>query len=430
MTVDVVTRAQQLLAAGQTADALRMLEVERERGAGPAVHGLLGYACYQDNRIGDARLAIEAGLKLFPFDAALHEAMARMRWLSGEGEHFAAGFLAAVAARPDDLALRLKCADLLRLATRYDDAERLLREALVRNPDDVTSQAWMAVLLDEMGQFDEAAAMYRNAVRTWPNEPVLRLNLSHTLMRMGRADEALGEIGPVRRDHPALQLAITYEADALRQLGDARAQWICNYQQDVKAFDIAPPRGFASVEAFNAAFAARLRELHGTSAHPLEQSLRGGSQSSQNLLQIDGPLIHAYVEALGPHIAAYVSALPRDAAHPLYSRRAGAFQLQGCWSVLLKPDGFHVNHTHPAGWISSSYYVSLPSSVNDRTQEGWIKFGEPRWPISGCGVERTVQPKEGRVVLFPSYMWHGTIPFSSGERLTAPFDVVPVGTAQ
>jgi hypothetical protein len=28
-------------------------------------------------------------------------------------------------------------------------------------------------------------------------------------------------------------------------------------------------------------------------------------------------------------------------------------------------------------------------------------------------------------VLFPSYMWHGTIPFTSGERMTAPFDVVP-----
>jgi hypothetical protein len=64
--------------------------------------------------------------------------------------------------------------------------------------------------------------------------------------------------------------------------------------------------------------------------------------------------------------------------------------------------------------------------MTEASQEGWIKFGEPRWPIPGCKVERVVQPKEGRVVLFPSFMWHGTIPFSSGERLTAPFDVVPV----
>ena len=84
-----------------------------------------------------------------------------------------------------------------------------------------------------------------------------------------------------------------------------------------------------------------------------------------------------------------------------------------------------MNHTHPAGWISSAYYVSLPPVMSADSQEGWIKFGEPRWPVPGCGIERVTQPLEGRLVLFPSYMWHGTIPFSSGERLTAPFDVVP-----
>jgi hypothetical protein len=93
---------------------------------------------------------------------------------------------------------------------------------------------------------------------------------------------------------------------------------------------------------------------------------------------------------------------------------------------LLRPGGFHVNHTHPNGWISSSYYVSLPPEMaNPASQQGWIKFGEPRWPVPGCGIERVVRPQEGLVVLFPSYMWHGTVPFSSGERLTAPFDVVP-----
>jgi len=28
-------------------------------------------------------------------------------------------------------------------------------------------------------------------------------------------------------------------------------------------------------------------------------------------------------------------------------------------------------------------------------------------------------------VLFPSYFWHGTVPFHAGARLTAAFDVIP-----
>jgi len=36
---------------------------------------------------------------------------------------------------------------------------------------------------------------------------------------------------------------------------------------------------------------------------------------------------------------------------------------------------------------------------------------------------RTIEPKPGRLVLFPSTMWHGTRPFDAGERLTVAFDV-------
>jgi hypothetical protein len=28
-------------------------------------------------------------------------------------------------------------------------------------------------------------------------------------------------------------------------------------------------------------------------------------------------------------------------------------------------------------------------------------------------------------VLFPSYMWHGTVPFEGAERLSMAFDLVP-----
>ena len=36
---------------------------------------------------------------------------------------------------------------------------------------------------------------------------------------------------------------------------------------------------------------------------------------------------------------------------------------------------------------------------------------------------RLIEPKPGRLVLFPSTMWHGTVPFAAGERLTVAFDV-------
>ena len=58
---------------------------------------------------------------------------------------------------------------------------------------------------------------------------------------------------------------------------------------------------------------------------------------------------------------------------------------------------------------------------------GGLKFGEPDIDLGADGeARRKIQPSTGRLVLFPSYMWHGTVPFESDEpRMTVSFDVVP-----
>jgi hypothetical protein len=120
--------------------------------------------------------------------------------------------------------------------------------------------------------------------------------------------------------------------------------------------------------------------------------------------------------------------MPRDEAHPLTGRRGAGFVFAGSWSSRLGDRGFHANHVHPEGWISSCYYVAVPDAVLDPSaKQGWIKFGEPSFKIAMQDtVRRTVQPVPGRLVLFPSYMWHGTNPFHAATaRTTIAFDAVP-----
>jgi uncharacterized protein (TIGR02466 family) len=113
---------------------------------------------------------------------------------------------------------------------------------------------------------------------------------------------------------------------------------------------------------------------------------------------------------------------------PLRARNRGLYEIKGCWSVWLKPGGFHVDHVHPQGWISSACYIATPKAVEDsERKEGWIRFGQPPvQPPGGLLAEHFVQPRPGRLVLFPAWMWHGTVPFTSDERrLTVAFDVLP-----
>ena len=60
-------------------------------------------------------------------------------------------------------------------------------------------------------------------------------------------------------------------------------------------------------------------------------------------------------------------------------------------------------------------------------REGWLRLGQPPFrTVPELPAERFVRPRPGRLVLFPSYMWHGTVPFGTEERrMTIAFDLIP-----
>jgi hypothetical protein len=96
------------------------------------------------------------------------------------------------------------------------------------------------------------------------------------------------------------------------------------------------------------------------------------------------------------------------------------------WSVRLAGSGFHFAHVHPGGVMSSACYISLPEGMGEQDpQEGWLEIGRPPPQLKvDLPPIATVEPRPGRLVLFPSYIFHGTRPFKAGERLTVAFDVV------
>ncbi|WP_369408055.1 putative 2OG-Fe(II) oxygenase [Kordiimonas gwangyangensis] len=82
----------------------------------------------------------------------------------------------------------------------------------------------------------------------------------------------------------------------------------------------------------------------------------------------------------------------------------------------------------PQGLDQLSLLCRVPDTTGGTPHAGAIKFGE-----SGAGlgpdretVARRIQPQAGMLVLFPSYMWHGTEAFTGPAiRITTPFDVLP-----
>jgi tetratricopeptide (TPR) repeat protein len=229
---------------------------------------------------------------------------------------------------------------------------------------------------------------------------------------------------------PDLQIAWALLGIAWRLLGDPREHWLCDYDRLVMVGDVLPTAGNSGAEEYAAEVAAALDPLHITNAAPGNQSLRGGTQTSGALFSRPEPAIQHFKEAVLAAARRALEGLPDDPAHPFLRRKSMRLGFSGSWSVRLQGGGFHVQHFHSQGWMSSAYYARLPQSVDEdaaKRHEGWIQFGAPPANL-GITLEprRVVEPKPGRLVLFPSYMWHGTIPFGSGDRLTAAFDYLPL----
>jgi hypothetical protein len=235
-----------------------------------------------------------------------------------------------------------------------------------------------------------------------------------TDLALGRAEEAVKRAQVLRAARPNDQYAVALLATAWRLAGDARYKTLSDYDRLVKSHRITAPEGWASLDAYLADLGAALDRIHGPLTHPVGQSLRHGSQTSRNLIDYPDAPVRALFAAIDAPIRAHIAALGE----------ACDYGIDSAWSVRLNSSGFHLNHVHPEGWLSSAFYVRLPAGMKE--QEGWIKFGEPG-PATAPPLppEHFVKPEPGMLVLFPSYMWHGTVPFASDEtRLTCAFDIV------
>src|SRR5690606_10837666 len=172
------------------------------------------------------------------------------------------------------------------------------------------------------------------------------------------------------------------------------------------------------------AIADRLRTIHRTRAHPIAQSLRGGTQTRGRLFERQEPEIKLLAERIRAAVSRYWHHLPApDDAHPLLRHRQATPRIEGSWSVRLTGGGFHVAHFHSRGIVSSATYFVVPQT--DEKHEGWLEIGMPPVELNlPLDALYHIEPMPGRLALFPSYMFHGTRPFAKGERLTAAFDVV------
>ena len=412
--------ARSALEAGRKAASL-FAKLSKVAPADEAV--LLGYAAalVAENRWQEAIDLLDAQLRRQPGWVPGHATIARLRWMMGDRERFTSSFEQALAAAPQDISLWRELIVTLMHADRYDQALEAIARGRAAAGDDLMFDVNEAACRAEKGEFEAADRLF-DAIGRLPDDSAAAVRHVRHLLRSGRPGRAAA-LAETWIGTPGALYFWPYLAAAWRLLDDPRWQWLEGDPQLVGAYDLT-----AALPPLDA-LAETLRSLHFAVGQPLEQSLRGGTQTDGNLFQRIEPEIRALRAAIVDAVEAHIAQLPpHDPTHPQLGPPRGApIRFSGSWSVRLTSGGRHANHIHPAGWFSSALYVALPEAEQRGPEPaGWLTLGEPQAELE-LPLEpfRLIEPRPGRLALFPSTMWHGTVPFDEGERLTVAFDVAP-----
>jgi hypothetical protein len=272
-----------------------------------------------------------------------------------------------------------------------------------------------AFLVSEAGDLNRADQLFADLPGGLPGR---HFSEARHALRAHRFDRASQLLDDARAESPWDIAAWAMTSLAWRLTGDSRAEWLNQQPGLIRSLEL--DLGSSELDQI----AERLRALHRTRVRPLHQSLRGGTQSRGRLFEREEPEIALFAAKIRESIDLYWSQLPpEDSTHPLLRHRGRKPIIEGSWSVRLTDGGFHIPHFHPEGILSSAAYVVVPAGCS--SGEGWLEIGSPpadlNLPVQSI---ESVEPRPGRMALFPSYLFHSTRPFGAGERLTAAFDVV------
>jgi len=379
-------------------------------------------------RFEPAEIALRKCIELAPRLAEAHNSLAQLVWMrTGKMIEATAALDQSLQRYPEDDALRATKAALLQGAGDAHGAYACLAERVERpdTPPVLLVRAGMAAL-----DFDPVRALQlgQRAIEAQPSNPTVRKLLCSAYLGVGEARKALSECAALLQATPDDQYLIAMQTTALRLLHDPRYEAACDYDRMLLSTSLETPTGWSDLPSFLADLTVRLEALHNPKGFRLlYQSLREGTETTQDLSRSRDPVIQALFQAFAEPIARYRDQIGTG-DDALRRRNHGTSRFNGSWSVRLHRGGYHTSHVHPRGWISSACYIQLPDSMRTApTSEGILSFGAPGMLTTpALDAEFSVRPEVGQLVLFPSYFWHGTLPFDSEQpRLTVAFDVVP-----
>ena len=368
-------------------------------------------------------------IALRPGDAKHWGTLAQSLLLMDKDEEAAAVLTDAIARLPAEPRLHLMLADTYYRLGRHDLFDQVLREVPAIPEDDRKTALYRLEVLMKTGIAHDAGRIAREALALDPTSSEA-IELLGRAARRNATSEVMIPICQAAMKQRTGHVQARYElAVAYAHLGRSEeARRLIDLDRFVTVTDVAAPGEYARAEAFEEALSGEIARNPTLRPDPIGKATRGGLQTSGDLAFGSGGAIGALIDLIRSAVEAFVATLPDGSDDPFVAARPEKAGLDA-WAVVYPGEGYQKTHIHSAGWLSGVYYVSAPKISGSDARAGCLALGslnlpearEPPWGV------RNIRPAPGQLIMFPSFIPHGTVPTKSpGTRICVAFDVVPL----
>ncbi len=353
---------------------------------------------------------------------------------------------------PDNFLLSTNLGNLYMAIGQVNKAIRCFEIAREKEPSHAPNLEALAIAYQDSGKNSDAIETFKKVLEIDPSKESTRYHLARMLVRLKSYDEAIEHF-----EKTDFGLSKSHQLECFYYLGE-KENFYKSYRSLITAKKINPLMSSIGSHAsvrygvsnkenpFCSDPLSHIKSYHLNEKNGLNQQLidsildfynsggtdgksqpllSNGKQSSGNLFLQKREDIQTLKEIVEQKVSEYLSHF-EESTEGFIKNWPKKYTLYG-WLVSMQSGGQLGAHIHKEGWLSGSLYFKMPEKrIKD---EGNIVFSldGANYPNDGKKYPKESRKvHKGDLVMFPSSLFHHTIPFTSEEeRISFAFDVIP-----
>ena len=384
-------------------------------------HSNLGTALRDLGKLEEAVTSYHKALALKPDYADAHNNLGNALKDLGEPEDAVASYRKALNLKPDLAEAHNNLGNALRDLGKPEEAISSYQKALNLKPDYVNAHNNLGLALRELGRLEDALQIFESI-----DTPECYAHVLECLFALGEYDKFYEKQTASARNNEINTRVAAINAFASHQLNRSDPHPFC--PTPLKFVRVCEP--LDGVDDADGFLRDLMDDLQSREAiwEPPGKTTRHGFQTMSNLFKkpygrlveldrIIKDTIENYRFEFSSENCDFIRLFPKT------------LTLSG-WFIRLIKGGHQTEHIHSGAWLSGIFYLQMPKCTDQ--EEGSIELGlwGYDYPILNKSYPKNrFYPKNGSIILFPSSLFHRTIPFHSDEeRMSIAFDLRPTQT--